>query len=60
MVIVVMKTMVRPLPGKNDDSNRFIQRIMMDGQPYQHYYLEHNKLEDGVSIDFMMGDKPCK
>lgn len=45
---------------KNDDSNRFIQRIMMDGQPYQHYYLEHNKLEDGVSIDFMMGDKPCK
>ena len=45
---------------KNDDNNRFIQRIMMNGQSYQHYYLEHNKLEDGVSIDFMMGDKPCK
>ena len=45
---------------KNNKDNRFIQHITMDGQPYPHYYLEHEQLTSGPIIDFTMGDKPAK
>jgi alpha-1,2-mannosidase family protein len=45
---------------KNDKDNRFIQHITMNGQPYPHYYLEHEQLITGPKIDFTMGDKPVK
>ena len=41
----------------NNDDNRYIQHITMDGQPYPHYYLEHDKLKKGVSLNFMMGER---
>ena len=45
---------------KNNKDNRFIQHITMDGQPYPHYYLEHEQLLSGPIIDFTMGNKPAK
>ena len=45
---------------KSDTNNRFIQRMTMNGQPYQHHYLEHEELMSGAEIDFTMGDKPVK
>ena len=45
---------------KNNKDNRFIQHITMNGQPYPHYYLEHEQLISGPIIDFTMGDKPAK
>ena len=45
---------------KSDADNRFIQRIKLNGQPYPHYYLEHEQLLSGPIIDFTMGNKPAK
>ena len=45
---------------KNNKDNRFIQHITMNGQPYPHYYLEHEQLLSGPIIDFTMGNKPAK
>ncbi len=50
----------RNLAEKNNKDNRFIQHITMNGQPYPHYYLEHEQLTSGPIIDFTMGDKPAK
>ena len=41
-------------------ANRYIRRIMMNGQPYPHYYLEHEQLKAGAMIDFTMSDRPVK
>lgn len=40
--------------------SRYIRRIMMNGQPYPHYYLEHEQLKAGAMIDFTMSDRPVK
>ena len=45
---------------KNNKDNRFIQYITMNGQPYPHYYLEHEQLLSGPIIDFTMGKKTCE
>ena len=45
---------------KNNKDNRFIQHITVNGQPYPHYYLEHEQLISGPIIDFTMADKPAK
>lgn len=44
----------------DNPANRYIQRIMMNGQPYPHYYLEHEQLKAGAMIDFTMSDRPVK
>ena len=44
----------------DNPANRYIQRIMMNGQPYLHYYLEHEELKAGAMIDFTMSDRPVK
>lgn len=44
----------------DNPANRYIQRIMMNGQPYPHYYLEHERLKAGAMIDFTMSDRPVK
>lgn len=41
-------------------ANRYIRCIMMNGQPYPHYYLEHEQLKAGAMIDFTMSDRPVK
>ena len=44
----------------DNPANRYIQRIMMNGQPYPHYYLKHEQLKAGAMIDFTMSDRPVK
>ena len=44
----------------DNPANRYIQRIMMNGQPYPHYYLEHEQLKAGAMINFTMIDRPVK
>lgn len=44
----------------DNPANRYIRRIMMNGQPYPHYYLEHEQLKAGAMIDFTMSDRPVK
>lgn len=44
----------------DNPANRYIQRIMMNGQPYPYYYLEHEQLKAGTMIDFTMSDRPVK
>ena len=44
----------------DNPANRYIQRIMMNGQPYPHYYLEHEQLKAGAMINFTMSDRPVK
>lgn len=44
----------------DNPANRYIQRIMMNGQPYPHYYFEHEQLKAGAMIDFTMSDRPVK
>ena len=36
----------------------YIQQMTIDGKPYSHNYLDHNRLLQGASIQFMMGDQP--
>jgi len=43
---------------KSDADNRFILRMAINGQPYPHYYLEHETLLSGSDIYFTMGSKP--
>ena len=44
----------------DNPESRYIRRIMMNGQPYPHYYLEHEQLKAGAMIDFTMSDRPVK
>ena len=44
----------------DNPANRYIRCIMMNGQPYPHYYLEHEQLKAGAMIDFTMSDRPVK
>lgn len=44
----------------DNPANRYIQRIMMNGQPYPHYYFGHEQLKAGAMIDFTMSDRPVK
>lgn len=44
----------------DNPANRYIQRIMMNGQPYPHYYFEHEQLKAGAMINFTMSDRPVK
>ena len=44
----------------DNPANRYIRRIMMNGQPYPHYYFEHEQLKVGAMIDFTMSDRPVK
>ena len=36
----------------------YIQQMTIDGKPYSHNYLDHNRLLQGASIQFIMGDQP--
>ena len=55
------------LPGGNhiivkapkvSDRNRYVRRVLLNGQPYSRLYLTHKQLTDGCVIEFEMSDKP--
>ena len=42
------------------DKNRYVQRVLIDGQPYSKLYITHSQLTEGCVIKFDMGPKPNK
>ena len=45
---------------KVSDRNRYVKRVLLNGQPYSRLYLTHRQLIDGCVLEFEMTDKPNK
>ncbi len=39
-------------------SNRYVQRVLLNGVPHSRLYFTHSELSSGGEIEFQMGDKP--
>ncbi|MEQ8475261.1 GH92 family glycosyl hydrolase [Fulvivirga sp.] len=44
----------------NSDNNRYVQKLMIDGQEYSKNYLIHEELMNGAKLDFEMTNTPNK
>ena len=44
---------------KVSDRNRYVKRVLLNGQPYSRLYLTHRQLVDGCVLEFEMSDKPA-
>jgi predicted alpha-1,2-mannosidase len=44
----------------NSDDNRYVQKLMIDGQEYSKNYLIHEELMNGAKLDFEMTNTPNK
>ena len=42
----------------NSATNRYVQTMRLNGQPYTRNYLSHAALQQGATLDFDMADKP--
>ena len=42
----------------NSAENRYIQRVTLDGQPYEKPYVDHATLMSGGTLCFEMGPEP--
>ena len=42
------------------DRNRYIQRILWNGKPYNKCYVTYTQLMEGGILEFQMGPKPNK
>ena len=45
---------------KVSDKNRYIQRVLWNGKPYDKCYVTYRQLMDGGTLEFQMGPKPNK
>ena len=45
---------------KVSDTNRYVQKILVNGKPYSKTYFTHNQLTAGITIEYVMGSKPNK
>ena len=45
---------------ENSSTNRYVQKLTVDGVEYSRNYLKHEQLLDGVSLNFTMGSQPNK
>ena len=43
---------------KVSDRNRYVKRLLLNGQPYNRLYLTHKQLTDGCVLEFEMTNKP--
>ena len=43
---------------KVSDRNRYVKRLLLNGQPYSRLFLTHQQLTDGCVLEFEMADKP--
>ena len=43
---------------KVSDTNRYVQSLRLNGQPYTKLYLTHSQLTQGCTLEFDMGPKP--
>lgn len=42
----------------NSATNKYIQSIKLNGQPYTKFYIDFKDIEAGGTLEFVMGDKP--
>jgi putative alpha-1,2-mannosidase len=42
----------------NSAANKYIQRTLLNGQPYELYYILFKDIEQGGTLEFVMGDTP--
>ena len=45
---------------KVSDKNRYIQRVLWNGKPYDKCYVTYSQLMEGGTLEFQMGPKPNK
>ncbi len=45
---------------KVSDKNRYIQRVLWNGKPYDKCYVTYRQLMEGGTLEFQMGPKPNK
>ena len=45
---------------KVSDKNRYIQRVLWNGKPYDRCYVTYTQLQEGGTLEFQMGPKPNK
>jgi putative alpha-1,2-mannosidase len=61
---VVDKAVIKVKDGKtftitatnNSAENKYIQKVMLNGQPYPHYYIQFKDIEQGGTLEFVMGN----
>ncbi|MBO0360793.1 GH92 family glycosyl hydrolase [Hymenobacter sp. BT186] len=51
------KTITLNAPA-NSATNRYVQAVRLNGQPYTRNYLSHAALQQGATVDFEMADQP--
>ena len=45
---------------QNSETNYYIQDMKVNGQEYTKNYITYSTLQNGGTIDYVMGDKPNK
>jgi predicted alpha-1,2-mannosidase len=61
---VVDKAVIKVKDGKtftitatnNSAENKYIQKVVLNGQPYPHYYIQFKDIEQGGTLEFVMGN----
>lgn len=43
-----------------DEENIYIQSATLNGKPYNKNYISHDDIMTGSTLEFVMGNKPCK
>jgi len=41
-------------------NNKFIQKVLLNGQPYDKLWISHKDIVDGGTLIFTMGENPNK
>ncbi len=44
----------------NNDTNKYIQSVKLNGKPYTRSYIMFSDIQKGGTLEFTMGDKPSK
>ena len=44
----------------NSADNKYIQRVVLNGQPYEHYYINFRDIVNGGTLTFVMGNTPVR
>ncbi|MDL2255242.1 GH92 family glycosyl hydrolase [Parabacteroides sp. OttesenSCG-928-G06] len=50
----------RIVAKNNSATNKYIQSITLNGEPYNQYYIDFKDIEKGGTLEFVMGSEPFK
>jgi len=42
------------------DKNRYVQKVYLNGKPYEKLYITHKDIANGGTLEFIMGPRPAK